>query len=207
METLRMLILSLLAGAAVYLLLPQPLQARLSLSVAASCFFYLFPTPASLVLAALVFWDRMNDDAESRKFALLPALGAAGVIFFWLLPLGVQALQPVMGHLGISPPDPVSQPVGWLLAIRSCLAVPLLEEYLCRNWFLGRVLRQRFDVRDSLAISSLVFAVLHFQPAALVAHALAGVIYGWLYENHGFWSAATAHSLTNSLSLILSLFR
>lgn len=188
------------AGATYQLLSTQP--GKQFLAVAAGCFYFVHPIPMTFGLAVLVFVDRMQSQEESSRFLLRPALLGALVACLALIPLGFGSLAPATAQLN-SPQLPPA--LGWIDSLRTCLASPLFEEYICRVLVYAGLVKVGWGSSRSLVTSALFFAAMHGQPSAFLAHALAGGVYGWLYVRHGFWSAVTAHSLGNAFALLAGL--
>jgi membrane protease YdiL (CAAX protease family) len=90
---------------------------------------------------------------------------------------------------------------GLLLAGGSIVA-PIVEEIFFRG-FVFSGLRPRYGWQKAALISSAVFAVAHFQPAAIVPIFILGFIFAYLYHrSNSVWPAILMHVLTNALGLI-----
>lgn len=195
-------ILSIVAAAVTAgLLAGQP--GKEYLAFATGCFHFVHPIPMTFGLAALVFWDRVKTQEEANTFSLWPALAGAlivgmGVIATRLFTLAAATLP---AHTALTVPQ-----LSWLENMRTCLATPLVEEYVCRLIVFVGLTKVGWSSRYALIASALSFAALQGQPAAFLVHALAGGVYGLLYVRYGFWCAVTAHSLSNAWTLLASLW-
>ena len=96
----------------------------------------------------------------------------------------------------------------WLAAATATIAAPVFEEMIYRV-FLYSSLRETFGVKLGILISSVMFAIMHYEPnnayAILPVFAL-GVLFAILYEKtQSFWVPAIAHACHNTISLICLL--
>lgn len=201
MPMLLEILLSVLAASIVdKLLAEQP--GKHYLAFAAGCFYYVQPIPMTFGLAALIFWDRLRSQDEPSHFLLWPALvGAAAV--------GLLFCAPQLFALATATADTAAARatgISWAESLRSCLAAPLVEEYLCRLIVFSGLIKAGWNNRNALIASALFFACLQGQPAFFLAQMVAGGVYGVLYLRHGFWGAATAHSLGNVSALLASVW-
>ena len=188
------------AGATYQLLSTQP--GKQFLAIAAGCFYFVHPNPMTFGLAVLVFVDRVQNQEESNRFLLRPVLLGALVACLTLIPLGFGSLATATAQLSGAKILPA---LGWIDSLRTCLASPLFEEYICRIVVYAGLVKVGWSSSRALITSALFFAAMTGQPTAFLAHALAGGAYGWLYVRHGFWSAVTAHSLSNAFALLAGL--
>ncbi len=91
-----------------------------------------------------------------------------------------------------------------LIMARILVLVPLGEELLFRGALFGW-LRRRLSIRWSIAISSLLFALIHQIPIILPAAFLGGVALAWVRERTGsVVPGIVAHSINGLLFMLLS---
>lgn len=89
--------------------------------------------------------------------------------------------------------------------IRICLLAPVVEEILIRGCILNS-LQSKYGIILALLISSLLFAVLHFNFVQTLSAVICGLILGLLYINTGsLFSCILAHSLYNIISYFTSI--
>lgn len=172
------------------------------LAFAAGCFYYLHPAPMTFGLAALVFWDRLHSRDGATHFQVWPTLAGAAVA-------GLLLATPQLFSLATataSSAEAANQYIGWSESLRNCIAAPLVEEYLCRLIVFTGLVKAGWNNRYALIASALFFACMQGQPDAFLVQAAAGCVYGALYLRHGFWGAATAHSLGNVSALLASIW-
>lgn len=94
---------------------------------------------------------------------------------------------------------------GILLVVGVALLAPLGEELVFRG-YLHRVLGARMGVARSLWITSVLFAVIHFNPASVLALLALGVVFAVLRARSGsIWPAVLAHAVQNGTSSALVL--
>jgi membrane protease YdiL (CAAX protease family) len=89
----------------------------------------------------------------------------------------------------------------WWLLIAGVIVAPVVEEIFFRGFaFAG--LRNRYSWRKAAVISSLLFASVHLQPAALIPIFILGLIFSYLYYRSGsIMPAILMHVSTNALAL------
>lgn len=91
-------------------------------------------------------------------------------------------------------------PLG-LLSI--ALLAPILEEMLFRGAIEGRLLRMWQNPWGAIIVSSLVFGVVHMNPAQIPFAILLGVMFGWLYYRTGsLLPGIIGHVLNNSVAAV-----
>ena len=89
--------------------------------------------------------------------------------------------------------------------IRVCLLAPVAEEVLIRGCILNS-LQNKYGLILSLVISSLLFAILHFNFVQIISAVICGLILGLLYINTGsLLVCILAHSLYNAISYFTSV--
>lgn len=89
--------------------------------------------------------------------------------------------------------------------IRICLLAPIVEEILMRGYILNS-LQNKYDVVIALLVSSLLFAVLHFNFVQTLSAIVCGLILGLLYISTGsLFCCILAHSLYNAISFFTSV--
>ncbi len=89
--------------------------------------------------------------------------------------------------------------------IRVCLLAPIIEEILIRGCILNS-LQSKYGIIISLLISTLLFAVLHFNFVQTLSAVICGLILGVLYITTGeLFSCILAHSLYNTISYFTSI--
>lgn len=92
-----------------------------------------------------------------------------------------------------------------LLVTAVAVLAPLGEELLFRGYLL-RVLGARYGAAAGLVVTSLLFGLLHVNPASLLALFALGVLFGLLRLATGsIWPAILAHGLQNGISSALVL--
>ena len=86
--------------------------------------------------------------------------------------------------------------------IRVCLFAPIAEEILIRG-FLFNGLQNRHGVIVALIVSTILFALLHFNFGQTLSAIISGAIIGFLYiKTNSLFCCILAHSLYNSISYI-----
>lgn len=112
-------------------------------------------------------------------------------VFERLFPKSEQAYQETVRRLTAAPVTS---------AIQLCLFAPFIEELLMRGFLLGG-LEPRYGTFCALLISSLLFALLHFNTVQSLSAFLCGIVLGVLYLKTGsILCCIIAHSGYNFLS-------
>lgn len=87
-----------------------------------------------------------------------------------------------------------------------CLLTPIVEELLTRGYVLGG-LYNKYGLLVALLISSLLFALLHFNMVQTLSAFICGIILGALYIKTGsIFSCILAHSLYNTISFFAMIY-
>lgn len=77
---------------------------------------------------------------------------------------------------------------------------PILEEILCRGILMQYL--KRYGLAVSLIVSSLCFALLHFDPTSLVVIFFVGMLLGMIKVSTGsLWASIIAHSVNNLVAM------
>ena len=89
----------------------------------------------------------------------------------------------------------------WVLLIGGAIVAPIVEEIFFRG-FVFAGLRPRYGWQRAAAISSVLFALIHLTPTAIMPIFILGYIFAYLYQRSGsIWPAILMHSATNALAL------
>jgi len=84
--------------------------------------------------------------------------------------------------------------------IRICLFAPIAEEILMRG-FIFTGLQNRHGIMVALIVSTILFALLHFNFSQTLSSIISGLILGLLYiKTDSLFCCVVAHSLYNSIS-------
>jgi uncharacterized protein len=89
----------------------------------------------------------------------------------------------------------------WGIMIGGAVVAPVVEEIIFRG-FIFAGLRDRYGWKIAALISSLLFAVIHFQPTAVLPIVVLGLIFAYLYQRSGsIWPAIIMHLSSNAIAL------
>ena len=89
----------------------------------------------------------------------------------------------------------------WILLIAGMVIAPVVEEIFFRG-FVFAGLRPRYGWQKAAVISAALFAVIHFQPTAMIPIFILGLIFALLYQrSNSIWPAIIMHFATNTLGL------
>ncbi|MSP77874.1 MAG: CPBP family intramembrane metalloprotease [Rhodospirillaceae bacterium] len=147
--------------------------------------------------------------------AALPALGfrPAGWRPIVFGSLGTLALSVAVSQLGIQPEGMkqamnVSREPALFLAAFAVMAVlaPLVEELVFRGLLYGW-LESRWNSRVAFVVSSLVFAVAHYELAHIVLVLPLGLLFGYLRRRtNSLLPSLVAHVANNTLAVVAAAF-
>jgi uncharacterized protein len=90
------------------------------------------------------------------------------------------------------------------LALLAATLAPLCEEVAFRGWLLS-ALRTRLPTRAALALSGLLFGLMHLDPVRFPALVALGAVFAWLtWRSGSIWPAILAHVTNNAIGLALA---
>ncbi len=166
----------------------------------------LSPTRVPLVHAARLggdpaapFW-RASTAALRAWSLLLPAMALLSVCNV-LLVGDAHRIHP-LAELALNHSDPVTL---FSLGLAAVVMAPIGEELLFRG-FLFRYFRQRFGFGVSLAVSSALFALLHFSPEQALPYMGLGAAFALTYAWVGnLWAPIIVHGLWNLAAYVMTV--
>ena len=155
-------------------------------------------------------WDGSSPHALSKRSIITTAILIVAVMLFTMVyqtALGEQPIQPELilfldamnsGYAGLA-----------VVLLAGAIGAPVLEETLFRGQLQGAI-QKKFDTRTerapiyAIAITSGVFALIHFQPLAIPPLFAAGAVFGWIRWRSGSLALPIiAHVLMNFFSLVV----
>lgn len=152
-------------------------------------FLALRPPPARVMAASLV-----------AALAGFFVAGGVNAINRWIVGPEISARYDLTGLFQVR-----SVGEGILLVVGVALLAPLGEELVFRG-YLHRVLGARYGIGRSIWVTSALFALIHFNPASILALFALGAIFALLRTRSGsIWPAILAHAVQNGLSSALVL--
>jgi membrane protease YdiL (CAAX protease family) len=85
--------------------------------------------------------------------------------------------------------------------------VPIGEEILFRGYAFER-LHRAGGPAVAYAVSTLLFALVHLNPSAILIYLYLGLVLAWVYhQSQGLLAPITAHAINNGVALLLLLTR
>lgn len=176
-----------------YLIAPMDMITMTSLAMVAS----------TLVMTwHLIHFGYVRLDRDRYKEVSLPTLGVSAVFIF----AAMYILNLIIEQVGL--PNTMEEtfiamsrnPFG-VLSI--ALLAPILEELLFRGAIQGRLQEAGLRPWYAILIASLIFGVVHMNPAQIPFAFLLGVMFGWLYYRTGsLLPGIIGHVLNNSVAAI-----
>lgn len=160
-------------------------------------------TSMSLTLLGFLFYRSVR-----RGRNVMPRFSLRGlnpVLLLWgILLVGAVSvvIEPLMALL---PEVPDVYGRGFWTFVTLVVAAPLFEEVIFRGIILEST-RLRYGVVAAWLVSSLIFGVVHMNPAVVVNAAIMGLILGFIYLASGsLWPAIILHAFNNATSYLLLL--
>lgn len=129
-------------------------------------------------------------------FIVLP--DAAQSLVRWLTGLEPQSVGQELSGLFSHFPLPLT-----LLAV--AVGPSVVEEFWCRG-FLGRGLCARYGIAAGVFITSLLFALMHMNPASIPAYVCMGAYLHFVYfATRSIWAPILLHAMNNGTAVVLAL--
>jgi hypothetical protein len=173
----------------------------------AQLFVFLLPA-----IAAAAVWN-----LDPRRALLLARRPSAPVVLLGLL-IGIVGFVPagaVMALVSLALPQewivkfdiaPLFLGPPWeriALTLLAAVVAPICEEAAFRGHMLT-LWRARLRPGAAIAVTALLFAVLHLDPVRFVAVFLLGLLFGWIAWRAGsLWPAIAAHAANNAVAALL----
>lgn len=161
----------------------------------------IYPLSMLLAFVTLLFYIRLRDGrgrvarSSIRGFNPLAILG--GLI--WLI-----AVQVVVEPISLLLPE-AEQTTGrgfWAI-MTAVVFAPVFEELIFRGLVLESLLRRHRRI-VSVIVSSIIFALVHFQPAVMFSAAVSGFVLGTMYlHTNSIFSSIILHSINNAFAFTL----
>ena len=159
--------------------------------------------PASMILAFLLLFAyiRLRDGkgrvARVSTVGFNPNMILCGLI--WLISAQV-VVEPISLYL------PVSESAagqGFWAIVTAVFFAPICEEFIFRGLVLESLLRRHRRL-FSVIVSSLLFAIVHFQPSVMFSAFVSGLILGTIYlHTNSIFSTIILHSINNAIAFSL----
>ena len=133
-------------------------------------------------------------------FAALIPIASQPFINLFITP--INAVTEFLFDTGADTSLPAAASVGEMIFKLLTLLVlaPILEEILCRGILMQYL--KRYGLAVSLIVSSLCFALLHFDPTSLVVIFFVGMLLGMIKVSTGsLWASIIAHSVNNLVAM------
>jgi len=187
---------SLMASPSVYL----PLFALTFLIVGGSAV-------AGAVLSPVKFKQRLELGAPRVRWWRVCAMTIGTVAASWLIMLIITLFPLPKGGALENLGEMISRAKGWVLVAQIAaigLIGPLAEELLFRGYIQTR-LALRMGPAGAIAITSVFFGVLHFDPVQSTYAAILGVFLGYIaYTSKSIWPAWLGHAANNTVSVCIA---
>lgn len=205
-------ILSSLIGYIIALFFPYLAETSLLLS-----YPVIFIPPALLILfsikqasysSLIQDYTPPSSEINSPNFGKLGVVISFVLIFFLLFSINL-VTEPLTYWMGT--PEFLEQlmkqihtnKISTFLSI--VLFAPLLEELFCRGIILRGLLHHTTPIK-AIALSALMFGIMHLNPWQAIPAFILGVFMGWVYwRTHSLWATIFIHFVNNGFSYIVTL--
>jgi membrane protease YdiL (CAAX protease family) len=147
-----------------------------------------------------------------KGFSILEGIGCA--VFSYLITILVAiAAMSVMSYFGIKQEEQevvkwmtdLPLKMFWLVVPMIVVFAPVVEEFVFRWFFFERLLKKRTGVVLGTLLSSLAFALVHFNAAAFAMILWIGIYNCYLIDRKGYWYAVFNHFFFNSITVFVLL--
>jgi len=168
-----------------------------------------------VLFCALLAYKRLNYSAlfHPARNSVIATLSTLSLPVLMLVPglvVGIGMINVLL--LTLFPMTPSEEAMfeqmmsgGFVAALFSCIAAPVLEEMLFRGIILRSFLRQ-YSRRAAILGSAALFGFAHLNVYQLATGFVIGIIAGWLYErSRSLWPCIVLHAAYNSAVTYLAL--
>jgi membrane protease YdiL (CAAX protease family) len=172
--------------------------------------------PFILVLFNLAYMKGKDEYREYgfslRGFSILEGIGCAVFSYLITIMVALGAMY-VMNYFGIRQEE--QEVVKWLTDLPLkwfwiavpviVLFAPVVEEFIFRWFFYERLLKKKIGVIPGALLSSMIFALVHFNAAAFAMILWIGIYNCYLIDRKGYWYAVFNHMFFNSITVAVLL--
>jgi len=89
------------------------------------------------------------------------------------------------------------------LTVSAFIIAPVVEEALFRGFILSTIMKF-ISPLSSILITSILFAILHFEFSSVIPLFMIGCILGWIYyKTKSIWACLLFHAINNGVALIM----
>ena len=164
-------------------------------------FAVIYPLSMILAFALLYIYINFRDGrgkvARASVRGFNPNVILGGLI--WLI-----AVQVVVEPLSLLlPAEDQASGQGFWAIVTAVIFAPVFEELIFRGLLLESLLRRHRRLL-SVVVSSLIFAIVHFQPSVMLVAFVSGLVFGTLYlHTNSIFTTIILHSINNSIAYSL----
>ena len=172
-----------------------------ALVVRGESFAIIYPTSMLVAFGLLLLYIRFRDGSgrvarvSTRGFDPTVILGG----LFWMI-----SMQVVVEPLSLLLPTVHQQSgQGFWAIITAVVFAPVFEEFIFRGVILESMLR-RHRRSFSVVVTSLLFAIVHFEPSVMFTAFVSGLVLGTVYlHTSSIFSTIILHSINNAIAYSL----
>lgn len=143
-----------------------------------------------------------------KGFSLLSGIRYSAFSYFITIVVAMVSL-PVMAKFGIQQEQQevvkwmIDLPVEmfWIAVPVAVIFAPVVEEFVFRWFFFERLFKKRMGLLAGAVLSSLIFAVIHFNVQAFPMILWIGLYNCYLMEKKGYWYSVFNHLIFNSVTV------
>ena len=161
----------------------------------------------TLYVLFIVFIHVNNDVSFDYKFTFNPAKFIISVVFVFSIFIAYQSSFDVLINKYLSLGIDLSEESDMFkyvvpVVIQTCITAPIAEELIVRG-YLFRILSSRCSLKTAIMMSSLFFAVLHFDFFNTIFYVLMGIALCLIYiKTNSLLNSIIVHSMVNMTAVI-----
>lgn len=164
-------------------------------------FAVIYPISMIIAFVTIFFYIRFRDGkgrvARTSMEGFNPNVILGGLI---LLISAQVVIEPI---LLLFPHTEQASGQGFWAIVTAVIFAPVFEELIFRGLVLESLLRRRRRL-ISVVVSSLLFAIIHFQPAVMLTAFVSALIFGTIYlHTNSIFSTIILHSINNAIAYSL----
>ncbi|MGO1470748.1 MAG: CPBP family glutamic-type intramembrane protease [Tissierella sp.] len=179
-------------------------------------FFGVFVTEV-LIIAIPSIWFVKRKDISLKKTFRLNKLGFKNIILIFFITILTYPIAAFCQAIFINiidifiplNPDPLPDIISQIPFLLSLLFIAIIPGICEEIMFRGTILKayEKLGIKKAIIMSAVLFGMFHFTLINFVGPAVLGIVFGiMVYKTNSIYSSMIAHTLNNSLALVINYF-